>query len=110
MTQDERVKIEGRLTKLETEMEANATATELKEANDLEWRTGAKDERKEILDAVKLQGTELHEHITDSNKVPGYKGNGGVIVINKKWLGSAILGLLGVAATFVNFQFQIIGG
>lgn len=110
MTPTDRLEIEGRLTKLETEMEATKTATELKEANDLEWRTNAKDERKQILDAVTLQSSELGEHISDSNKVPGYRGNGGVIVINKKWLGSAILALLGVAATFVNFQFQIIGG
>lgn len=110
MTQDQAVEIEGRLTKLETQMIDRDTAIELELENRKEWRIENTRHQDEILDAVKLQSTELRDHVTDSAKVPGYQGNGGVIVISKKWIISTVLAIAGVAGTFISVEFQLFQG
>ena len=103
MTPADATDFRERLVKVETEMLAEKEAKELKEKNDQEWREEAREDRRQILEAV-------NNHISDSAKVPGYQGNGGVIVISKKILVTAFFGLIGAIGTIVSFEFQIIGG
>ncbi len=100
MTPAEATDFRERLVKVETEMLAEKEAKELKEKNDLEWRTEARKDRRQILEAV-------NNHISDSAKVPGYQGNGGVIVISKKQIVWAITVLAGIAGTIFGFEFTV---
>ena len=102
MTPAEATDFRERLVKVETEMLAEKEAKELKEKNDQEWRTEAREDRRQILEAV-------NAHISDSAKVPGYSGNGGVIVISKKQILWAITVLAGLAGTFFGIEFTIGG-
>jgi hypothetical protein len=87
---------------VETEIGAIKEAAEIERESSREWRESARNERAQILSAVR-------DHVNDSAKVPGYQGNGGVVVISKKMIGFTLMFVVAViAAVFAVLEFAVV--